>query len=113
MLPQVHFLPDHKTIQVRSGITLLEAGNKARVIIRTRCGGKAACLMCKVIVEDQSGLTPLNRNELLKLGELQHQGYRLACQACVRGNTTVIVPEDPLKAAIRKQLAKQKEEEEL
>ncbi len=113
MSPQVHFLPDNKTIQVRSGINLLDAGNKARVIIRTRCGGNAACLMCKVIVADQSGLSPLTQNELLKLGDLQNQGYRLACQACVVGDSQVTIPEDPLKAAVRVLLAKQREEDEL
>jgi len=113
MSPQVYFSPNRKSIQVRKGLTLLEAGNKARVIIRTRCGGNASCLMCKVIVADQSGITPLNLNEQLKLGDLQNQGYRLACQAHVVDDTHVEIPEDPLKAAIRLQLAKQKEGHEL
>ncbi|MDB5053806.1 MAG: ferredoxin [Bacilli bacterium] len=111
MSPEVHFFPDNRKIQVRPGTTILDAGNKARVLIRTRCGGKAACLMCKVIVKDQSGLSPMNRNEQLKLGELQEQGYRLACQAYVIQDIDVTIPEDPLKAAIRAQLAKQREEE--
>jgi 2Fe-2S ferredoxin len=111
MSPEIHFFPDNRKIQVRPGTTILDASNKARVLIRTRCGGKAACLMCKVIVTDQSGLSPMNRNEQLKLGELQERGYRLACQACVIQDTAVTIPEDPLKAAIRAQLAKQREEE--
>jgi 2Fe-2S ferredoxin len=111
MLPQVHFYPDQRKIQVRPGTTILDASTKARVLIRTRCGGKAACLMCKVVVEDQSGLSPMKRNEELKLGELSERGYRLACQACIVGETHVSVPEDPLKAAVRAQLAKQREEE--
>jgi 2Fe-2S ferredoxin len=113
MLPEVHFYPDQRKIQVRPGTTILDASTKARVLIRTRCGGKAACLMCKVIVEDQSGLSPMKRNEELKLGGLSERGYRLACQACVIGETRVSVPEDPLKAAVRAQLAKQLEDDEL
>jgi 2Fe-2S ferredoxin len=113
MNPQVHFQPDDKKILVRRGTTLLDAGRRARVNIRTRCGGKAACLMCKVRVDDQSGLSPIKRNEELKLGGLQHDGFRLACQACVTGPVTVHVPEDPLKAAIRAQLARQREERDL
>jgi ferredoxin, 2Fe-2S len=112
MLPEVHFYPDHRKIQVRSGTTLLDASTKARVLIRTRCGGKAACLMCKVIIEDQSGLSPIKLNEELKLGELVESGYRLACQACVVGDTHVTIPEDPLKAAVRALLAKQREDDE-
>lgn len=112
MLPEVHFYPDHRKIQVRAGTTILDASTKARVLVRTRCGGKAACLMCKVIIEDQSGLSPMKQNEELKLGELSERGYRLACQACVIGEVHVTIPEDPLKVAIRALLAKQKEEEE-
>ncbi|NEW06089.1 2Fe-2S iron-sulfur cluster binding domain-containing protein [Paenibacillus sp. SYP-B3998] len=110
---EVHFWPDDKRVQVRPGTTLLEAGRKARVNIRTRCGAKAACLMCKVIVKDSSGLAPMNQNERLKLGSQVDEGYRLACQARVAGCVDVILPEDPLKAVIRAQLAKQREEDDL
>ncbi|WP_240413883.1 2Fe-2S iron-sulfur cluster-binding protein [Paenibacillus periandrae] len=107
----VSFEPDNKSFQAKPGMSILEASRKARVHIRTRCDGKAACLMCKVIVPDQSGLAPLNTNERLKLGGLQDQGYRLACQAKVTGDVTVTIPEDPLKAAIRKQLEAQREDD--
>jgi 2Fe-2S ferredoxin len=109
----ITFLPNGKTIEVRPGTTVLDASRRARVQIRTRCGGKAACLMCKVAVneDESSGLSPINQNERLKLGGLQDQGYRLACQAKVVGKTTVTVPEDPLKAAVRKQLELQQEDE--
>lgn len=108
---EVTFLPDGKKIVVRPGVTLLDASRRARVNIRTRCGGKAGCLMCKVIVSDAEGLAPMNQNERLKLGTLEEQGYRLACQAKVIGNVTASIPEDPLKAAIRAQLLKQQEED--
>lgn len=107
MLPEVHFIPEYKSIQVKSGTTILDASNKVRVTIRTRCGGKAACLMCKVLVEDQSGISAPNLNEKLKLGDLIDSHYRLACQACVTGQVFVQVPEDPLKTAVRALLAKQ------
>jgi 2Fe-2S ferredoxin len=110
-LLEITFWPDNKKIGVRPGTTLLDAGRKARVNIRTRCGGKAACLMCKVRVEDQSGLEPMNQNERLKLGSQASEGYRLSCQARVKGTVNATVPEDPLKAAIRAQLAKQKEDD--
>jgi 2Fe-2S ferredoxin len=68
--------------------------------------------MCKVNVQDQHGLAPMNDNERLKLGSLAEEGIRLACQAKATGNVTVHIPEDPLKAAIRAQLAKQQAEED-
>ena len=111
MLVAVQFLPEDKKIAVKPGTTLLSAANRAGVSIRTRCGGKAACLMCKVKPVDGSSLSPPERNESLKLGTLMDEGWRLACQAKVIRDTEVQVPEDPLKAAVRAQLARQKEEE--
>lgn len=113
MMFDVHFWPDNKSIKVRPGTTLLDAGNRAKVHIRTRCGAKAACLMCKVKVSDQSGLAPMNTNEHLKLGSLGDEGIRLACQARVIGAVQVTIPEDPLKAAIRAQLARQAADDDL
>ncbi|MFD2612006.1 2Fe-2S iron-sulfur cluster-binding protein [Paenibacillus gansuensis] len=111
MLVEVTFLPDQKKVKVRPGTTLLDAARKAKVHIRTRCGGKAACLMCKVTVPGGAGLLPMSRNESLKLGSLSDTGQRLSCQAKVAGDVTAEVPEDPLKAAIRRQLAQQQEED--
>ncbi|MBP1155252.1 MULTISPECIES: 2Fe-2S iron-sulfur cluster-binding protein [unclassified Paenibacillus] len=115
MTAEITFMPDDKSIQARPGTTVLDAARKARVHIRTRCSGKAACLMCKVRVTQggDAGLTAMNVNERLKLGSLYDEGYRLACQAKLSGQgpVTVSVPEDPLKSAIRRQLEKQQEEE--
>lgn len=108
----VTFNPDDKSIKVRPGTTVLDAAKRARVAIRTRCGGFASCLMCKVTVHDQSGLSPIESKEELKLGDLKDRSIRLSCQARITGDTEVLVPEDPLKAAIRAQLAKQKEEDD-
>jgi ferredoxin, 2Fe-2S len=108
---QVTFLPENKTVTVRKGTTLLAASRLAKVAIRTRCGGYAGCLMCKVVAEDSSGLSPAEEKERNKLGSSMAEGYRLACQAKAVGSAIVRVPEDPLKAAIRAQLARQQEED--
>ena len=112
-MPHIRFEPDGVDVEVRPGTSLMEAARKGKVQIRSRCAGMAGCLMCKVTVEDQSGLTPPNPAERQKLGPLAASGVRLACQARVQGDAVVQVPEDPLKAAIRAQLAKQKEEDSL
>lgn len=49
--------------------------------------------------------------EIRKLGDWINSGYRLACQARAVSAVTVDIPEDPLKAAIRKQLAAQRQNE--
>ncbi|WP_145131974.1 2Fe-2S iron-sulfur cluster-binding protein [Paenibacillus sp. Y412MC10] len=103
---KVTFQPSGKSVLVREGISLLHAARDAGVYIPTRCGGKMGCLMCKVQVDAASAgqLTPPAEAEKRKLGSLIRSGTRLSCQATVRGAVTVTVPEDKLKAAVRKQL---------
>ncbi len=109
----VTFEPDGRSASVRIGSTLLEASRRAGVSIRTRCGGVAGCLMCKVNVsaEQAACLSSPTPAEIRKLGSLLSEGVRLSCQARTKGDVTVIVPEDPLKAAIRKRLAEQQEDD--
>ncbi|TVY04669.1 2Fe-2S iron-sulfur cluster-binding protein [Cohnella terricola] len=109
----VTFGPDGEQIFVRPGTTLLEASRRAGAKVRTRCGGVAGCLMCKIHVsEDQADrLQPPTTAEIRKLGSLLGQGVRLSCQARTRGDVVVSIPEDPLKAAIRKRLAEQEEDD--
>jgi 2Fe-2S ferredoxin len=112
-VPNVTFEPSGRQAKVRPGTSLLAAGRQAGVSIRTRCGGVAGCLMCKVKVLQPDGVTPVTDAERRKLGAEVEGGIRLSCQAKAAGNVTVEVPEDPLKAAVRRQLERQKEEEGL
>lgn len=45
------FWPQGKKVKVRQGTNVLRAAREARLHIATRCGGQAACLLCKVRVE--------------------------------------------------------------
>ncbi len=112
---KVTFLPDQKDVHVRAGTSLLDAARRAGVHIRTRCGGKAGCLMCKVAIEaGLEGVSKAGPAELQKLGE-DAGNVRLSCQALVTGAVPIVaaVPEDPLRAAVRKQLEQQKEDDSL
>jgi len=111
--PRITFLPSGRSITVRPGTTVLDASRRAGIPIRTRCDGKAACLMCKVTAPFGAGLSPLGDSERRKLAGLDKQGTRLACQARIVGDAAVEVPEDPLKAAVRRQLMRQSEEDTL
>ncbi|WP_246246440.1 2Fe-2S iron-sulfur cluster-binding protein [Paenibacillus lemnae] len=99
-------MPQGKTITVRHGVSILEAARKAGIHIATRCGGKMGCLMCKVTLpeEQQKNLLPPKEGERRKLGSLLEKGTRLSCQSMVQHDVIVLIPEDPLKAAVRKQL---------
>lgn len=112
MEAEVIFLPLARSAKVRSGTTVLQAARRAGVAIVTRCGGNAACFMCKVQIEDCSNLAPMKDNERRKLAGLEQSGTRLACQAVLqRGQTIVQLPPDPFRAAIAKQLMGQQDED--
>ncbi|WP_138753489.1 2Fe-2S iron-sulfur cluster-binding protein [Paenibacillus sinopodophylli] len=107
---EVTFWPEGKTVKVKRGTTLLDAARRANIPIRTRCGGKAACFMCKVSVRPDSELMPIADIERRKLSGLDDDQFRLSCQARVAGKVVVDIPLDPLRAAVARQLARQAEE---
>lgn len=109
---EIEFRPSGKSVKVKRGTTVLEASRKAGAIIPTRCGGKASCFMCKVKVLPGSELLPIGDAERRKLGALADDGMRLSCQARAAGRVAVEIPPDPLRAAVARQLARQKEEED-
>ncbi|EXX91311.1 ferredoxin [Paenibacillus darwinianus] len=113
MKPAITFMPEGKTVSVRQGTSVLDAARRAGIPIKTRCGGKMGCLMCKVTQLSVGGLSESGEQERRKLAGLAEQGVRLACQAKVIGDASVEVPEDPLKSAVRRLLAKQAEEDDL
>lgn len=106
---EVTFWPSGRSIKVRRGTTLLVAARRAGVLISSRCGGNAACFMCKVTLRPESELMPMADTERRKLAGLDANGIRLACQVRVAGKTEVEVPLDPLRAAVARQLALQKQ----
>ncbi|MCM3633077.1 MULTISPECIES: 2Fe-2S iron-sulfur cluster-binding protein [Paenibacillus] len=111
---QVTFEPLARKVKVRSGTTVLQAARRAGVAIVTRCGGNASCFMCKVHIEDWTGLAPMKENERRKLSGLEQTGTRLACQTVLQeGQVVIQLPPDPLRAAIAKQLAQRQEEDTL
>lgn len=111
---KVTFLPEGRQIEAARGLSLLEAARRAGVKLATRCGGKAGCLMCKVRVDAQEAgaVKPPGDAERRKLGSQLDEGVRLACQAEVWGDVRVTVPEDPLKAAVRRRLEEARRERE-
>jgi 2Fe-2S ferredoxin len=112
-VPQIKFLPDGREVSVRPGTTLLAAGRQAGVSIRTRCNGVMGCLMCKVKVLHPEAVSTMSEAERRKIGDEPGQQLRLACQAKTLSDAVVELPEDPLKAAVRRQLERQKEDEGL
>jgi len=94
---------------LREGQTILRAAKQGRVALKHRCGGKAQCTTCKVVIKNQSGVSKPNEKELSRLGEDNiTSGFRLSCQTKVLGSAEARIPEDPYKARIRALLNQQK-----
>ncbi|GAC41872.1 2Fe-2S iron-sulfur cluster-binding protein [Paenibacillus popilliae] len=114
---RVTFTSAGKVIDVVRAATILAAARQAGVAVRTRCGGKAGCLLCKVNVSgDAHAVTAPTPPEVRKMGIKETLGARLACQVRLNGRTgsvTVEVPEDPLIALVRRKLEEQRGESSL
>jgi ferredoxin len=67
------------------------------------CGGNGRCATCHVLVnEGMENLSPIEAREerTLNLLSVRYPNSRLACQACVRGDVVVAVPNaDYIKSA--------------
>ncbi|MGQ0805676.1 MAG: adenylate/guanylate cyclase domain-containing protein [Actinomycetota bacterium] len=107
-MPQIHFVPDEQSIDVRDGTTVLRAAIAAGLPHAHACGGTARCSTCRVLVLD--GLEhcgPRNARETTIAGRLQcGPEIRLACQTKVSGDVTVrrlvLDPEDIALTDLRK-----------
>jgi uncharacterized 2Fe-2S/4Fe-4S cluster protein (DUF4445 family) len=91
----VIFEPTGRKINVKPGISLLEAAHGAGVAIRSECGGKGECGKCRVIVRDKGAFTEITGDEEKHLspGEID-LGYRLACRAILKKSAKVMIPEE-------------------
>lgn len=115
---RVVFLPGDKEALVPSGAGLLHAASLAGVAIDASCGERGVCGKCRVRVQGpmdepargdlqapaiphHPSLEPptLSERSLISPEELA-RGWRLACQARVRGDVVVEVPERALKPAM-------------
>lgn len=99
--PAVIFRPSGRRGYVSDGKTIMEAAQGLGVDIESICGGHGTCGKCKIkikrgSVNSQAGnLSLLSKAEKKILGLQQlRNGYRLACQARVKGDAVVFVPEE-------------------
>jgi len=94
---KIIFLPENKIGEVSEGETVLEAAERLGVALNHECGGVASCSTCRIRVSAGSGpgtvLSDIEIDEREILDREQLDGdYRLACQAKVKGDVTVVIP---------------------
>jgi uncharacterized 2Fe-2S/4Fe-4S cluster protein (DUF4445 family) len=88
---KVTFLPDGKEVEVKAGITLMQAAEKADVYINSLCGGKGVCGKCRVQVTNGKVLADKHSIGFLSKEEL-NEGFVLACQTKVTSDMEVLIP---------------------
>lgn len=95
-MPRVTFLPDNHTVDVRDGLSILDAAELADFPIKHNCGGNCACSTCHVIIEEGvDNLSALEEDEEERLDQAVEltMTSRLACQALIEGDVVVTVPD--------------------
>lgn len=96
-MPRVTFLhPEGKSGEVEPNLSLLEASEVLGFPLTHDCGGNASCTTCRVEVQEgRDNLSEIDFDEqdLLDREALTEPWHRLGCQARVRGDVVVRVPE--------------------
>jgi uncharacterized 2Fe-2S/4Fe-4S cluster protein (DUF4445 family) len=99
---EVDFEPIGIRIPCDQGDTILDAAQKAGIMLNSICGGEGTCGRCIVRVMDGQ-VSPPNVTEESELGETIIDGWRLSCQVEVLGDVRIHVPSDSLATAQRMQ----------
>ena len=95
---QVTFQPENKQINVKPGITLLEAAQQADIPLNASCNGKGVCGKCKLIVV--KGNTKTETTSLLT-NEEKSKNYVLACKSTIHEDITVRIPEETIERKLK------------
>ena len=84
-----------QSAEFRSNTTLLSAIKKMDIDINYYCGGTCSCGTCYVeIIDGIENLSKISARENMVLGyEKSNSNHRLACQARIKGNTKIKIPQ--------------------
>lgn len=82
-----------KTLTVAAGGKLLQTLSGAGLFLPSACGGGGTCAQCKCIIKSGGGaMLPTEEGHFTK--REAHEGWRLSCQAPVKQDMVIEVPED-------------------
>ncbi|MBN1310770.1 MAG: DUF4445 domain-containing protein [Anaerolineae bacterium] len=100
---EVDFEPLGQRVSCKSGDNLLDAAQRAGIMLNAICGGEGVCGRCVVRVMAGKVSSP-NIAEEEEMGKEQlDAGWRLACQTEVEGNVQIYIPPSSLATAQRTQ----------
>lgn len=95
-MPKITFLPKNITIEAKEGQSLLDVALDHNIPLEHNCGGNCACTTCHVIVkEGMKNLSEMEEEEEDRLDTAEGLTLtsRLGCQARVKGDAVVEIPE--------------------
>jgi ferredoxin, 2Fe-2S len=88
-MPKVLFLPSGKVWEIRAGVSILAAANRARLPVGQSCNGDGICGWCKVkVVHGTLGPASLIEKKLMEEKQFAPD-ERAACLAPVEGDVAV------------------------
>lgn len=96
-MKQVELVQLGKSMELKTESMLAQAQLAEQLGLLMACGGKGLCATCHVVVEQETegALSPITDREERALQRLATRcdGSRLACQAMIRGDVKVRLPE--------------------
>jgi len=95
-MPAITFLPSYRKITVDPGSTILDAIQRAQIQMNVVCGAQGKCGKCVVYIKN--GSVEFDREKFGKFftADELDQGACLACEAIVRDDLHVMIPESSL-----------------
>ena len=93
-MPVVHVVNRGLKYKVARGATILKAAQNSEADWHWLCGGQALCGTCAVLVVEGALAQPSALEQYFIEGWGYHPAFRLACQAKVLGDVSVIACSD-------------------
>ena len=100
---EIDFEPIGRRVICAKGETILDAAQRAGIMLTSICGGVGSCGRCVIRLMSGQVSIPTITEELELGSEEVAAGWRLACQTEVLGEVRVLIPPDSLVTAQRMQ----------
>jgi uncharacterized 2Fe-2S/4Fe-4S cluster protein (DUF4445 family) len=88
---RITFLPSKRFIEVDEGTSVLEASQRADVLVNNLCGGEGVCGECRVQIL-RGDFESSDRLSIFFSQDELDKGYVLACQTKIQGDLEVEIP---------------------
>lgn len=94
-MPRITFMPENKSCEFKTGLTILDVAVENKVSLNHSCGGMGSCTTCRVKVV--KGVDKLKEREDVEAEHAKMRGWskdeRLSCQTQAADGVVVVIPE--------------------